>query len=162
MPDLEEDVGIVAVDDLGPDDAGVRAVRLLDHEPGRVGIEHDVVVAEEQEDRALDRRRAPRWRPWRTRRAAGHRRTKAPGQGAGDPVGRILGGPVVEHEDRQRRVVLGPERRQALLEPRAGVVRDHDGDHGRDDLDRFGLVVALEQFGADRVGVDRVHEAGRG
>ena len=34
--------------------------------------------------------------------------------------------------------------------------------HGRQDLRRFGLVVTLEQFGADRVGVDRLHEAGRG
>ena len=132
-------------------------------QPGRVGIEHDVVVAEEQEHRTLDRRerlvggrrRSPPVGP-------GHRRTKAPGRAVGDPVGRVLGGAVVEHEDRQGRIVLGPQRRQALLEPGPGVVGDHDGDHGRDDLDRFGLVVTLEQLGADRVGVDRLHEAGRG
>ena len=53
--DLEQDLGMVVVDELGPDDPGVRPVRLLDHHAHRVGIEHDVVVAEEQEGRALDR-----------------------------------------------------------------------------------------------------------
>ena len=42
--DLEEDLGVLLVDDLGADDAGVRAVRLLDHQPDRVGVEHHVVV----------------------------------------------------------------------------------------------------------------------
>jgi hypothetical protein len=78
------------------------------------------------------------------------------------PVGRVDRRSVVEHQDRERRIVLGSERREALFEPGSGVVRDQDGDHGRDDLSRFGLVVTLEQLGADRVGVDRLHEAGRG
>ncbi len=160
-PHLDEDVGVVVVDDLRPDDAGVRAVRLLDHEPGRVGIEDDVVVAEQQEDRAFDRRQrvVGRGREPAFGRAPAHER---PRQGPADPVGRVLGGPVVEHEDGQGGVVLGPEGGQALLEPGAGLAGDHDRDHGRDDLDRFVFSVALEQIGADRVGVDRLHEAGRG
>ena len=106
-------------------------------------------------ERLVGRRREPARRP----RAAPHEGAR---EGAGDPVGRVLGGPVVEDEDRQRRIVLGAEGRQALLEPGPGVVRDHDRDHGRDGRGRFGLVVTLEQLGADRVGVDRLHEAGRG
>ena len=80
----------------------------------------------------------------------------------GDPVGRILGRAVVEHEDRQGRVILSPQGREAPLEPRTGVVGDHDDDNGRNGLGRLGLVVTLEQLGAERVGVDRLHEAGRG
>ena len=52
--DLDEHLGVVVVDELRPDDRRVRAVRLLDHHAHRVGIERDVVVAEEQEGRALD------------------------------------------------------------------------------------------------------------
>ena len=46
---------MVVVDDLRPDDRRVRPVRLLHHHADGVGIEHDVVVAEQQEGRALDR-----------------------------------------------------------------------------------------------------------
>ena len=53
--DLEQDLGVVGAHELGPEDARVRAVALLDDESDRVGIEHDVVVAEEEEGRALDR-----------------------------------------------------------------------------------------------------------
>ena len=55
---------------FGADDAGVRAERLLDHHLDRVGVEPDVVVAEQVEGRSLDRRQhlvggraeARRWR----------------------------------------------------------------------------------------------------
>ena len=83
--DLEQDVGVVAVDDLRADDAGVRPVGLLDHQPDRVGIEHDVVVAEEQEDRTLDRgERLVRGRRERRRRARRAAADEGAGQGAGD------------------------------------------------------------------------------
>ncbi len=132
-PDLEQHVGVVVVDELGPDDARVRAVGLLDQEPDRVGIEHDVVVAEEQEDGALDRAPAPRSRPPRTRRWPSSRRTKAPGRASAiAAVGSSLG-PVVEHEDRQGRVVLRAEALERVLEPGSGVVRDDDRDDGGGD-----------------------------
>ncbi len=160
-PDFEENVRIVMIDDFGADNAGIRPVGLFDHQPGRIGVEHDVVVAEQQEHRALDRgqRLVGRGGERAGLRAAADERA---GQRPGDPVGRIRDRSVVEHQHRQRRIVLGSEGREALLEPRSGVVRDHDRDHGRDHLGRFGLVVTLEQLGADRVGVDRLHEAGRG
>ena len=52
--DVEQHVRVVGGDELGPDDPGVRAVRLLDQRADDVGGEHDVVVADEQEGRALD------------------------------------------------------------------------------------------------------------
>ena len=53
--DLEQDLVVVGAHQLGPEDARVRAVGLLDHESHRVGIEHHVVVAEEEEGGALHR-----------------------------------------------------------------------------------------------------------
>ena len=47
--------GWSACDELGAHDGGVRAVRLLDHDAHRVRVEHDVVVAHEEERRAVDR-----------------------------------------------------------------------------------------------------------
>ena len=43
--DLEQAVGVVPVDELGADDAGVRPERLLDEGADGVGLEGDVVVA---------------------------------------------------------------------------------------------------------------------
>ena len=48
-PDVEEDLGVLGVDELGPDDAGVRPVRLLEEQPHRLGVELDVVVTEQEE-----------------------------------------------------------------------------------------------------------------
>ena len=47
--DVLEDAGVVPVDELRADDAGVRAVQLLDEQPDGVGVERDVVVAEAEE-----------------------------------------------------------------------------------------------------------------
>ncbi len=78
--DLEDAVGLVPPHELGADHAGVRAEGLLDHDLDHVGIEPHVVVAEQVEGGALDRLRAPRWPPARSRRS---RRA-----GAGGPPGR--------------------------------------------------------------------------
>ena len=62
------------------------------------------------------------------------------GQLRGDPGRRILVGGVVEHEHRQRRVVLGGEGRQGGLEPRSGARGDHDRhDRRRGDIGLGGL-----------------------
>ena len=55
-PTSSSDLGMVELDQLRSDDRGVGAVRLLDEEPHGGGVEHDVVVADEQEASALDRR----------------------------------------------------------------------------------------------------------
>ena len=78
------------------------------------------------------RARAPRWRRRRSRgcaveaadvgRRAGRRATRGIGVGA-------AGG--VEDEHRQVRVVLGGQAGEGVLEPRAGVVGDDDGDDRR-------------------------------
>ncbi len=51
--DRQQPLGVVPVDEFRPDDAGVRAERLFDHDLERVGLEADVVVAEQEERRAL-------------------------------------------------------------------------------------------------------------
>ena len=53
-PDVEQDGGVVPVDELGRDDAGVRAERFLDHLVHRVGIQRHVVVEEQVERGTLD------------------------------------------------------------------------------------------------------------
>ena len=97
--------------------AGVRPVRLLDHHAHRVGIERDVVVAEEQERRAFHRlQRDVGGRPEAAvLREPAHVRGRQRGR---DPRGRVDLGGVVEHEHRQRRVVLRGERRDRALEQR--------------------------------------------
>ena len=52
--DFEEHVGSLELDDLGPDDRGVAAVRLLDEDPHRARLEHDVVPADEEECGTFD------------------------------------------------------------------------------------------------------------
>ena len=62
-PALQQAGRVVPLDELRADDAGVRAVRLLDQQADRVGLERDVVVQEAEEAGALDQLAAPRWRP---------------------------------------------------------------------------------------------------
>ena len=142
-PDLEQHLGVVVVDELGPDDAGVRAVRLLDHHADRIRLEHDIVVAEEQEGRALHERH----RVVRGRREADVRVQPAhegPRHRGRDPRRRVVGRAVVEHEHRQRGVLLGREARERVLQPRTGVARDEDRDDSGSD------------FRGDLVGSDRL------
>ena len=136
--DLEEDLRMVVIDDLRTDDAGVRAIRLFDHDPDRVRVEHDVVVAEQEERRAFDRAQ---------RLVGGGREPSIGAQPADvgirhrgrDPGGRVVRRAVVEDEDRERRVVLERERVDGLFEPRPTLVGDDDGDDGRSDLAEVGL-----------------------
>ena len=67
-PDVLQHSGVVPGDELGPDDAGVGAVQLLDQHADGVMVEGDVVVAEAEEAAvALDEAHAPRWPPRRSR-----------------------------------------------------------------------------------------------
>ena len=126
-PDLEQHLGVVVVDELRADDAGVRAVRLLDHHADRVRVEHDVVVAEQQEGRALhERQRVVRGR--READVRGQPAHEGPRQRGRDARRRVVARAVVEHQHRQRGVVLGGEARERVLEPRTGVARDEDRD----------------------------------
>ena len=47
--DVLQHAGVVPRHELRPDDAGVRAVQLLDQRADRVGLEGDVVVADAEE-----------------------------------------------------------------------------------------------------------------
>ena len=52
--DLDEHVGTVEIDDLGPDDRRVAAVGLLDQHPHRARLDDDVVPADQEERGSLD------------------------------------------------------------------------------------------------------------
>jgi hypothetical protein len=79
---------------------------------------------------------------------AGDSSDEGAGQRGPHPGGGVGLRPGVDHEHRQRRVVLRPERAQRGLEERAGVPRDDDADDRRGDLLRGGR------------GVCRRHRAG--
>ena len=114
--DLEQNLGPVVVHELRPEDRGVRPVALLDQEPDRRRVEDDVVVAEQEEGRALDDLE----HVVRDRREslllaeATHERS---GHGTGHPGGGVDGGAGVEHQHGQGRVVRGTDRRRGS--PRA-------------------------------------------
>ncbi len=128
--DLEQDLGVLGADELRPRDAGVGAVPLLDHEPHRRLVEHDVVVAEEQEGGALDDveglvgghgepgvgAEGAHERPWEHR---GHAR------------GEVLLRAGVDHEHGEVVVVLAGQAVERVLEPGTRVPGDDHRDDGR-------------------------------
>jgi hypothetical protein len=125
--DVEQDGGIVPVDELGRHHAGVGAERLLHHVVDHVGVERTVVVAEEEEGSALDHsqrlvtgRRIPR-----SSRQQAHERL---GKDPAHPHRRV--GFVVRDQDQDRElfVALGGQRRQRLVEPRTPPC-GHDDRH---------------------------------
>ena len=67
--DLEQDLGVVGAHELGPEDPRVRPVAPPRPGVGSRRVEHDVVVAEEEERSRPPPRAAPRWRPRRSRRS---------------------------------------------------------------------------------------------
>ena len=130
-PDVQEDARVVPVDELRGHHAGVGAERLLDHVVDGVGVERDVVMAQQVEGRALH-----------------HAEHLVGGRGVAGPPGQVphervredaphpLGDlrAVVtrgEDQDRELSVVLGGQGCEGLFEPGPGIGRDHDGDHGR-------------------------------
>ena len=130
-PDVQEDPRIVPVDELGRDDPGVGAERLLDQAVDAVRVQGDVVVEEKEERRAFHHvqgfvRRLGVSRP--TRQVPDER----VGQGPSDPLrdGRLV---LAERQDQdgQLRIVLCGQRRHRLVEPGAGVGRHDDRDHCR-------------------------------
>ena len=126
--DMLEAVGAVPVDELGTGDPAVRPERLHDHEPDGIAGKCDVVVAEEEigridlgvEDRVGGRREAVG--------VAGieHRRVGKRSVHPGTEI-RIAG--RVDHDHLEPGVILGREALEGLLEPLAGLVGHHDGQH---------------------------------
>ncbi len=52
--DVQEDPRVVPVDEFRRDDPGVGAVRLFDQQVHAIGVQRDVVVAQQEERRTLD------------------------------------------------------------------------------------------------------------
>ena len=127
-PDVQEDSGIVPVDELRRDDAGVGAEGLLDGLVDGVGIDRHVVVAQ-QEGGALDHgQRLVGPRP--SRRVAPEDRTNTSGR-IPPTTGRRRRRRRSRHQDGELLVVLRRPGGERLFEPGAGLGRDHDGDRGR-------------------------------
>ena len=124
-PDVEEHLGVVGAHELRAHDAGVRAVRLLDEHTHRGRVEHDVVVAEQQERRVLrDRERlVGRGREPRAGVEPPHEGARELG---GHPCRGILVGPAVDDQEREVGVVLVDEAGEGVLEPWPGIAGDHD------------------------------------
>ena len=129
-PDLQQHLGIVGVDDLRADDAGVRPVGLLEHEAHHPRVEHDVVVANEEErgvpdgvERLVGRRREARLR---------HPADERVRQGTRDALAGILLRRRVDHEHCHARIVLAAQRPQRPLQPRSRVPGHDDGGDRRD------------------------------
>ncbi len=115
MPDREEAAGVVPLDQLRPDDAGVRPERLFDELADRRRLERHVVVEEAEEAGALDQ--PQRLVRGRAEARVGLEPADIGGREVGrDPGGEVLVGGDVDHQDREVRVVLGRERGQELVE----------------------------------------------
>ncbi len=130
-PDVEEDAGVVPVDELRGHHPGVGAERLLDQLVHHIGVQRDVVVEEQEEGRSLHHAQGlvgGGGVPGSPRQPA----HEGIGEHAGHPphdLGIVL--PGRQDEDRELLVILGRQRGKCLVEPGPGVRRDHDGDHGR-------------------------------
>ena len=144
-PDVEEDLGVVRRDELGPDDPRVRPVGLLHEDPHRVGRQDGVVVAAEHERGAAheaERLVGGAAEPWVRFGAAMHERA---GEHRSDPGGRVDDRPGVDDEDGDRGIVLMAQRGERRLEERARVAGDDDRDHGRCGVLRLLLVGRAEE-----------------
>ncbi len=126
--DLEEDLGVVGVDELRADDAGVGAVRLFQHDADRTRVENDVIVTKEEKGGTLDRRQRLICRA-READALGQALHVRAGQHVGDARRRVVVGRHVDDEDREIRIVLGSQRPQRVVEPGLRIARhDNRGD----------------------------------
>ena len=139
--DVQEDVPVVPVDEFRRDDPRIGADRLFDQAMHAVRVQRDVVVAQQEERRALDHVESLVGGcgiPGPARQVP----DECVGQDPGDPRpdGRLVLA-LGQDQDRQLRVVLRGQRRHRLVEPGAGVGRHDDRDHCR------------------HLGVHEVHEA---
>ena len=130
VADLEDVLGRLPVDELRPDDAGVRAVGLLHQLADGVGIERHVVVEQAEEPRALHEPQGLVGCRAEAARVA-ERAHEGPRDPVGDAFGQVADGAGVEEEHAQVGVVLRREAVHDLLEPGTGVVGDDDGDDRR-------------------------------
>ena len=136
---LEELPGVVPAHELGPDDGGVGAVRLLDEGADHVAVRGDVVVAEQEEGGPVDD----------VEDLVGGRSVarvpldpahEGPRGGPPHPGLHLVAGAGIDHEDRQVRVVLASQGGDRLLEPGSRIVRDDHGHDGRGHRGVGGLV----------------------
>ena len=135
--DLEQDVGVVVVDELRADDRRVRPVRLLDHHAApRRGRARRRRGRRAGTSRPRPRR-APRWRRPRSRGSSREPAHEGARQHGRDPGGRVLGGRC---RARAPTATDSPGRRAPRACPRAapGVGGDDDGDDGRHDRPGLG------------------------
>ena len=137
-PDVLEHGRVVPRDELGPHDAGVGAVQLLDEGPHGVRLEDHVVVAEAEEP-ALPLDEAQDLVGRRPEAGVGAEvADEGVGEALRDAAAEVLAGrvgrPAGQEEERvEVRVVLVGEGRERLLEPRARGMDDDDrDDRGRE------------------------------
>ena len=149
---VEEDPGVFVLDELRPHDRRVRAVRLLDEQADRGRIQHDVVVADEQELGALDRGQGVVGRTAESGISLEPAHV-GPRQRGGNPGAGVVGGPGVDHQDGQVGVVLGPEGGERRLQEGAGVPGDDHGHDGRRNEVLRLEIPTLGAFGAGPLGV---------
>ena len=133
--DVLEDAGIVPGDELGAHRAGVRAVQLLDEQPDRVVVEHDVVVAEAEET-AFTFDEPQHFVGGRSEAGI---RAELADERLGQPIEDApadVGGVGVRADARGQQeerveigVILGGERGEDLVEPGSRAVDNDDGDH---------------------------------
>ena len=126
---LQQAVGMVPLDHLGGDDAGVGPQRLLHQQADGVGLHGHVVVAEHEERGALHRLQDVVGRG-REAGPGGHPAEVRVGEDGRHPAGRIGVASGVHHQHRLIGVVLAAQRHQGFLEPVARFV-GHDHRHHR-------------------------------
>jgi len=117
-------------DELRAGQACIASVSLLQEEPDGVGLEHHVVVADQDVSDLLDHfepfvdrvgKSGPLWHPGKVR-LRGYRC---------DPVRDRVVSTDVDHEHRQVCIVLRRERNQCLVQPRRGTAGHDHRNHAR-------------------------------
>ena len=156
-PDVLEQPRLVPVDELRPDDAGVRPEHLGDEQPDGIGGQRNIVVADQEEPVvALDE---PEYLVdgVAEARCTGGRPDEGIGQDRTDARQGLLGACLVSLGDQEQgaevAVVLTGERCKRLLEPVARCMDDHDGHDRGNELgvrlhDGSRLLVTASNFAA--------------
>ena len=130
VADVLEHLGPVPVHQLRADDAGVAPQRLGHHGADRVGRQGHVVMANQQESRAVPQAQGGVGRGREPARAPAGLDHRGGGQDRAHRAGQPDAGGVDDGHG-QARVVLAGQRLEGLGEPRAGGVGHDHGQHRR-------------------------------